>query len=71
MLKFGLIILLVNIGLKFLLGYGLWKMTNQAKSDAMKSSKNYNEEQIEEGNPDILKNQNNGFGDDNNNGDEE
>ena len=33
MLKFGLLILLANIFLKFILGIGLWKMAMEAKSN--------------------------------------
>lgn len=71
MLKFGLLILLVNILLKFLLGYGLWKMSSEDKKNAVNNSGKYNEEPIEEGDPNILRNQNNGQFDDeeNNNGD--
>ena len=66
MLKFGLLILLVNILLKFLLGYGLWKMSSEAKKENVKNSGKYNEEPIEEGDPNILRNHNK-FDEENNN----
>lgn len=56
--KFGLLLVFVNIILKLGLGIGLWKMAMEFKSGLVNSTK-YNEEQIEEGNPEILRAQNN------------
>ena len=56
MLKFGLLIILLNIFLKLVLGIGLWKMAMDSK---MNYSAEYHEEPIEGGNPDILRGQNN------------
>ena len=55
MLKFGLLIILLNIFLKLVLGIGLWKMAMDSK---MNYSAEYHEEPIEGGNPDILRGQN-------------
>ena len=60
--KFGLLLVLANIILKLGLGIGLWKMAMEFKSGLSNSTK-YNEEQIDAGNPEILRAQNN-----NNNG---
>ena len=59
--KFGLILVLANIILKLGLGIGLWKMAMEFKSGLVDSTK-YNEEQIEAGNPEILRAQNNNNG---------
>ena len=63
MLKFGLLLLLGNLLLKCLLGIGLWKMAmdNKSTGDGPKSSNQYNEENIEGGDPAILKEQNNNY----------
>ena len=61
MLKFGLLILLANIFLKLILGIGLWKMAMEFKSNLSNSTK-YNEEQIDAGNPEILRAPNNNIG---------
>lgn len=61
--KFGLLILLANIILKLGLGIGLWKIAMEYKS-GLSSSTKYNEEQINDGNPEILRGPNNN----NNNG---
>ena len=58
MLKFGLLLVLANLFLKVFIGIGLWKMGMEFKA-GMKSSVNYNEEQIGEGDPNILRGQNN------------
>ena len=59
LLKFGLLFLLANLFLKLFIGIGLWKMAieNKYRQDefAMKSSLKYAEEQIEEGDPNILR----------------
>ena len=60
--KFGLLILLANIILKLGLGVGLWKIAMEYKS-GLSSSTKYNEEQVNDGNPEILRGPNN-----NNNG---
>ena len=60
MLKFGLLIVLANIFLKLLEGVGLWNMAMEFKNkENINSSDKYNEEQIEAGNPEILRGQNN------------
>jgi len=59
--KLGLLLVLVNIILKLGLGIGLWKMAMEFKSGLVNSTK-YNEEQIEEGNPEILRGPNNNNG---------
>ena len=56
--KFGLLLVLANIILKLGLGIGLWKMAMEFKSGLSNSTK-YNEEQIDAGNPEILRAQNN------------
>ena len=58
MLKFGLLFLLANIFLKLFIGIGLWKMAMDFKSGGIKSSLKYEEEQIGEGDPNILRGQN-------------
>ena len=62
MLKFGLLFLLANLFLKLFIGIGLWKIAieNKYRQDefAMKSSLKYAEEQIEEGDPTILRGKN-------------
>lgn len=65
MLKFGLLLVLANLCLKIILGIGLWMQAIELKSNTeLKASGNYNEEQIQGGNPDILRGQNNkGFND--------
>ena len=60
--KFGLLLVLANIILKLGLGIGIWIMAMEFKSGLSNSTK-YNEEQIDAGNPEILRAQNN-----NNNG---
>ena len=57
MLKLGLLLVLANIFLKLFIGIGLWKMAMENKS-GVKSSVNYVEEQIEEGDQNILRGQN-------------
>jgi len=61
MLKFGLLIILVNVFLKLFLGIGIWKMAMENKNSlglGVKSSLKYEEEHIEEGDPTILRGQN-------------
>ena len=58
MLKFGLLLVLGNIFLKLFIGIGLWKMGMELKSMGIKSSLKYDEEQIGEGDPNILRGQN-------------
>ena len=58
MLKLGLLLVLANIFLKLFIGIGLWKMAMENKSGGVKSSVNYNEEQIWDGDPNILRGQN-------------
>ena len=62
MLKFGLLLVLANLLLKLLLGICMWRMAFEYKStndpDVLKESGKYNEEQIEEGDPNILRGQN-------------
>ena len=58
MLKLGLLLVLANIFLKLFIGIGLWKMAMENKSGGVKSSVNYNEEQIGDGDPNILRGQN-------------
>lgn len=58
MLKFGLLLVLANIFLKLFIGIGLWKMAMEFKSGGPKSSVQYEEEQIGEGDPNILRGQN-------------
>ena len=60
MLKFGLLLVLANLCLKLLVGIGLWNMAMEFKksSDPLKVSDKYNEEHIEEGDPEILRGQN-------------
>ena len=55
MLKFGLLFLLANIFLKLFIGIGLWKMAMEFKSGGIKSSTEYKEEQIGDGDPYILR----------------
>ena len=57
MLKFGLLLVLSNLLLKLFIGIGLWKMAMEFKS-GIKSSLKYEEEQIVEGDPNILRGQN-------------
>ena len=57
MLKFGLLLVLANLFLKLFLGVGIWKMAMEGKS-GVKSSLKYEEEQIGEGDPNILRGQN-------------
>ena len=59
--KLGLLILLANIILKLGLGVGLWKIAMEYKS-GLSSSTKYNEEQINDGNPEILRGPNNNNG---------
>ena len=59
MLKLGLLLVLANLFLKFFIGIGLWKIAMENKSGGVKSSVNYNEEQIGDGDPNILRGQNN------------
>lgn len=58
MLKFGLLLLLANIFLKLFIGIGLWKMAIEFKNSGIKSSLKYDEEPIGEGDPNILRGQN-------------
>ena len=58
MLKFGLLILLVNIFLKLALGFGLWNLALKHKNEVSNASPYY-EEQIEAGNNEILRGANN------------
>ena len=59
MQKFGLLLVLANIFLKLFFGIGLWKMAMEYKSGfGIKSSLKYEEEQIGEGDPNILRGQN-------------
>ena len=58
MLKFGLLLVLANIFLKLFIGIGLWKMAMEFKNGGIKSSYKYDEEQIGEGDPNILRGQN-------------
>ena len=58
MLKLGLLLVLSNIFLKLFIGIGLWKMAMDNKSGGVKSSFGYEEEQIGEGDPTILRGQN-------------
>jgi len=60
MLKFGLLLVLANLCLKLLVGIGLWNMAMEFKnsSEPLKVSDKYNEEPIEDGNPEILRGQN-------------
>lgn len=56
MLKFGLLFVLVNVFLKLFIGVGIWKMAMEIKSNqGVKSSFKYEEEKIEEGDPNILR----------------
>lgn len=55
MLKLGLLLVLANILLKLFIGIGLWKMAMEVKSSRIKSSIKYEEEQINEGDPYILR----------------
>jgi hypothetical protein len=56
MLKFGLLFILVNVFLKLFIGVGIWKMAMEIKSNqGVKSSLKYDEEQIGEGDPNILR----------------
>ena len=58
MMKFGLLLVLANIFLKLFIGIGLWKMAMEFKNSGIKASLKYDEEQIGEGDPNILKDQN-------------
>ena len=58
MQKFGLLFVLANLLLKLFIGIGLWKMAMEFKSGGIKSSVKYDEEQIGEGDPNILRGQN-------------
>ena len=56
MLKFGLLFILGNVFLKFFIGVGIWKMAMENKSNqGVKSSLKYEEEQIGEGDSNILR----------------
>ena len=56
MLKFGLLFILVNVFLKLFIGVGIWKIAMENKSNqGVKSSLKYDEEQIGEGDPNILR----------------
>ena len=56
MLKFGLLFILVNVFLKLFIGVGIWKMAMEIKSNqGVKSSLKYDEEQIGEGDSNILR----------------
>jgi hypothetical protein len=56
LLKWGLIIALVNICLKFCIGILLWKIAMESK--LTKSSVKYTEEQIGAGDPNLFREQN-------------
>jgi len=58
MLKFGLLLVLANIFLKLFIGIGLWKMAMEFKSSRVKSSVNYDEEKINDGDPNNISGQN-------------
>ena len=58
LLKFGLLIVLANLLLKLFIGIGLWKIAMEYKTISIKSSQ-YNEEQINDGDPNILRAKNN------------
>ena len=58
MLKLGLLLVLANLFLKLFIGIGLWKMAMENKIGGVKSSVNYDEERIEEGDQNILRGQN-------------
>ena len=58
MLKLGLLLVLANIFLKLFIGIGLWKMGLEYKFGGIKSSLKYDEEQIGEGDPNILRGRN-------------
>ena len=56
MLKFGLLFILVNVFLKLFIGVGIWRIAMENKSNqGVKSSLKYEEEQIGEGDPNILR----------------
>ena len=56
MLKFGLLFILVNVFLKLFIGVGIWRIAMENKSNqGVKSSLKYDEEQIGEGDPNILR----------------
>lgn len=56
MLKFGLLFILINALLKLFIGVGIWKIAMENKSNqGVKSSFKYEEEQIGEGDPNILR----------------
>ncbi len=56
MLKFGLLLVLANALLKIVIGIGLWKMGLDFKLIGNKSSTNYVEEQIAEGDSNVFNN---------------
>ena len=58
MLKFGLLLVLANIFLKLFIGIGLWKIAMEFKSSRVKSSVNYDEEKINDGDPNNISGQN-------------
>ena len=58
MQKWGLLLVLANIFLKLFIGIGLWKMAMEYKNNGIKSSLKYEEEQIGEGDSNILRGQN-------------
>ena len=56
MLKFGLLFIIANTFLKLFIGIGIWKMAMENKSNqGVKSSLKYEEEQIGEGDSNILR----------------
>ena len=56
MLKFGLLFILVNVFLKLFIGVGIWRIAMENKSNqGVKSSLKYDEEQIGEGDSNILR----------------
>ena len=57
MLKLGLLLVLANIFLKLFIGIGLWKMAMENKT-VLSSTVKYEEEQIGEGDQNILRGQN-------------
>ena len=58
MLKFGLLLVLANIFLKLFIGIGLWKMAMEFKAGRVKSSVNYDEEHINDADPNNISGQN-------------
>jgi len=68
MLKFGLLFIIANTFLKLFIGIGIWKMAMENKSGlGVKSSLKYNEEKIDEGDPNNLSGQQGMSGEQDNN----